>query len=72
MPQTHNLVEMAKSLGAPRSVVNSAMELNPEYLTTRYIDAANGVPADMYNDASARLHLRCAEVIRKWAVKSLK
>ncbi len=72
LPQSHNLVELAKDLKASVRIMSAARELNPEYLATRYVDAANGVPADMYDDGSARMHLKCAEEIAAWIRKKLK
>jgi HEPN domain-containing protein len=71
LPMTHNLVELAKDLNAQEKIMEAARELNPEYLTTRYVDAANGVPADMYSRQSAKIHLEAADVILKWAMKYL-
>jgi HEPN domain-containing protein len=71
LPQEHNLIELAKMLNAPENIMKSARELNPEYLITRYIDAANGIPSEMYDKESAELHLRCAEEILGWIKKLL-
>ena len=66
-PRGHNLIQMANSLNAPVDVMNAAAELNPEFLLTRNPDSADGVPAQMYDKGSARLHLRCANDIVEWA-----
>lgn len=70
-PSRHNLIELARMLNASEEILKYARELNPEYLVTRYIDAANGIPAEMYDEDSARLHLRCAEEILQWVKKLL-
>jgi HEPN domain-containing protein len=72
LPQTHNLIEMSRDLGASEEIVSAARELNPEYLVTRYVDAANGIPAEMYDKKSATMHLQCAEVIVRWIQALLK
>ena len=72
LPQTHNLIEMSRDLGASEEIVSAARELNPEYLVTRYVDAANGIPAEMYDEKSATMHLQCAEVIVRWIQALLK
>jgi len=72
LPQTHNLVDMSKDLEADEKILSSARELNPEYLVTRYVDAANGIPAEMYDEKSATMHLKCAEVILQWIQGLLK
>jgi HEPN domain-containing protein len=66
-PKGHNLIQMANSLNAPVEVMNAAAELNPEFMLTRNPDSADGVPAQMYDKGSARLHLRCANDIVEWA-----
>jgi len=66
-PKGHNLVQFANSLEAPVDVMNAAAELNPEFLMTRQPESVEGVPAQMYDKTSARLHLRCAQDILDWA-----
>ena len=65
-PKGHNLIQIANSLNAPVDVMNASAELNPEFLLTRNPDTADGVPAQMYDKASARLHLRCAQEVVEW------
>ena len=68
-PEGHNLVQMANSLNAPVEIMNTAADLNPEFLATRNPDNVDGVPAQLYDKSSARLHLRCAQDILEWAKK---
>jgi HEPN domain-containing protein len=72
LPQSHNLVDMAHNLKANPEIMSAARELNPEYLVTRYVDAANGVPADMYDKKSAIMHLKCAQEILAWVRKKIR
>ncbi|MCX8175774.1 MAG: HEPN domain-containing protein [Candidatus Bathyarchaeota archaeon] len=54
-PKTHNLLELLEGLNiVNEDVVDAAIELNPEYVVSRYPDAANGVPAQMYNERIAK------------------
>jgi len=71
LPATHNLIVLARDLQAPPNIITAARELNPDYLTTRYVDAANGVPADMYDAASAERHLQFAEEVGQWVASLL-
>jgi HEPN domain-containing protein len=66
-PRGHNLVQMANSLNAPVEIMNAAAELNPEFLATRNPESVEGVPAQLYDKTSARLHLRCAQDVLEWA-----
>lgn len=70
-PKTHNLVELAIELEAPEEVMSAAQELTPDYLVTRYVNAAAGVPAQMYNSRSAEMHLDYAKTVMEWTRKSL-
>lgn len=64
----HNLVQMANSLNAPVQIMNAAAELNPEFMATRNPESvSDGVPAQIYDKTSARLHLRCAQEVLDWA-----
>lgn len=65
-PKGHHLVQLANSLNAPVGVMNAAAELNPEFLQSRNPDAADGVPAHNYDQASAHFHLACAQEIVAW------
>ena len=62
----HNLIQMANSLQAPLEIMNSAAELNPEFLATRNPEVVSGVPSQNYDRKAARLHLRCAQTIVDW------
>ena len=69
--RTHNLTRLARTLKAPETVVRSARELTPDYLTTRYPDAANGIPAEIYDEEIAGRHLAFAEEICQWVTRQL-
>lgn len=71
-PKTHNMLEISRKLEVPEHVLDAAIELNPEYFVTRYPDAANGVPAEMYTEKKANLHFEKAEVVIQWVKSQLK
>jgi HEPN domain-containing protein len=66
-PRGHNLITFANDLNAPLEVMNAAAELNLEFLSSRNPEHAEGVPAQMYDLASATLHLKAGETIVDWA-----
>jgi HEPN domain-containing protein len=66
-PKGHNLIQMANGLNAPVEIMNAAAELNPEFLASRNPESVDGVPAQLYDKTSARLHLRCAQDVLEWA-----
>lgn len=65
-PRGHNLITFANDLHAPLEVMNAAAELNLEFLSSRNPEHAEGVPAQIYDLASANLHLRAGETIVNW------
>lgn len=65
-PKGHHLIQIANSLDAPIEVMNAAAELNAEFLSSRNPDVVDGVPAMMYDQKSARIHLKAAEAILEW------
>ena len=69
-PRGHNLIQMANALEAPLEIMNAAAELNPEFLSSRNPESADGVPAQLYDSKSARIHLHAAHRIVEW-IKAL-
>lgn len=72
LPKTHNLVKLIGELKAPKYIQEAAAELTPDYLITRYVNAANGVPADMYTEKLAMIHLKYAKKILLWTKRLVK
>ncbi len=70
-PKGHHLIQIANSVGAPIEVMNAAAELNAEFLATRNPDVVDGVPAQMYDQESARVHLKAAQTILNWVRRTI-
>jgi HEPN domain-containing protein len=70
-PKTHDLTELAAELRVPKGIAEDLAELNPEFVVTRYPDAANGVPARMYTREIAKFHVGKAGRVVKWAKQRL-
>lgn len=70
-PRTHNLVELGRVLAVPEEVLSDLRLLNPEYATSRYPDAANGVPAENYDERRATALLQAAERVQRWVTEAL-
>jgi HEPN domain-containing protein len=68
---THDLLRIAERLGAPAEVREDAADLTPEYLITRYPNAANAVPAKLYTKRRAEASLERARRIMEWIKTSL-
>ncbi len=73
----HNLLELVRvvesELGVepPREVVRCARYLNPHYMISRYPDAANGLPYELYEEEDALKAIECAEVVLGWVEQLL-
>jgi HEPN domain-containing protein len=61
LPKTHNLVELAIELKAPEEVMSAAQELTPDYLVTRYVNAAGGCQ----RRCITRNRRRCTSIMQK-------
>jgi HEPN domain-containing protein len=70
-PKTHNLIELAKELEAPELVLSDIRLINPEYVVSRYPDAANGIPAEMYDERKVEFLLEVTERIWSWVISVL-
>lgn len=69
-PKTHELMALGREAGA-KELLADLQELNPHFLTSRYPDAANGVPSETYN---SKIALRCIEIAEKvvaWSTKKI-
>ncbi len=70
-PRTHNLVELGRVLEVPEDAMSDLRLLNPEYATSRYPDATNGVPAENYDERRASTLLEAAERVQRWVTSAL-
>ena len=70
-PKTHNLVELARELSAPPEVVHACRQLNPEYIITRYPDAANGRPLLNYDAQIVADRISSAREVIRWGEEKL-
>lgn len=65
-PRTHSLTELADGLSTPRELRPQFAYLNPDYTTARYPDAANGVPYEVYDRATAEAKIAAVEKVFPW------
>jgi HEPN domain-containing protein len=69
-PKIHNLLDLARMLKLEGSeIIEDVMDLNPHYLTSRYPDAANGVPSEIYTERMGRMCLEWTERIENFLKK---
>ena len=65
-PRGHNIIQSANALHAPLEIMNAAAELNADFLTSRSVESAEGVPAHLYDRETAQRHLDAARAILEW------
>ena len=74
-PHIHNLIELLKALSDggidPSDVIDDIKDLNPHYLTSRYPDAANGIPSEVYSRRMAESCLQMARRTIEWTRRLL-
>ena len=65
-PHTHALTELGDGLGVPADLRRHLADLTPDYTVSRYPDAANAVPYELYDEATARTKVENAGVVIAW------
>lgn len=70
-PKSHNLPDLAAGVRLPQTFETAILRLNPLYVSTRYPDAANGIPARNFNEELASQILAEAEEIVAWCRSEL-
>ena len=71
VPKGHSIIYLAQKLKVPKEMLSGIRDLNPEYLTTRYPDIVEGVPAELYDEDIAGRHYATAEKVLKWVRKQI-
>lgn len=70
--KTHNLITLGKALEVPEEILSYLRELNSDYVTTRYPDAANGLPSEIFDKAIALDHMTKAQEVMSWVTSRIK
>ncbi len=71
IPQGHSILYLAQKTKLPADLLSGVRDLNPEYLTTRYPDIAEGVPAELYDQEIAQKHYKTAGKVLQWVAKQM-
>jgi HEPN domain-containing protein len=75
-PKLHNLVELGQPLqdaGLPlEEILDDLKDLNPHYLTSRYPDAANGLPSETYSRRMGEACIGIAARVIDWLQERLR
>ncbi len=70
-PKTHDLTQLVAKLKL-KKFERIAKKLTPEFVITRYPDAANGIPYLLYDKEDCKESLKYAREVLKWVGKKLK
>lgn len=70
-PHTHYLLELGQGLEVPDHLQRHLAYLNPDYTITRYPNAANGIPYELYDRETALSKIRAAEEVIQWLRKQI-
>jgi HEPN domain-containing protein len=65
-PHTHSLPELGEGVGVPRELRRHLAELTPDYTVSRYPDAANAIPYELYDETTARAKVAAADEVIAW------
>lgn len=69
--KTHNLYELALELKLPKEIINMARELTPEFIISRYPNAAGAPPYELYDKNKGERLLNITRRFFEW-LKNLK
>jgi HEPN domain-containing protein len=70
-PHTHYLLELGKGLKMPDHLQRHLAFLNPDYTITRYPNAANGIPYELYDRETALSKIKAPEEVIAWLQKQI-
>ncbi len=64
--KTHNIFELGSKLQMPAEFLTVCKRLAPEFVISRYPDAIDGVPAELYDENSASEMIQKTGRLLKW------
>jgi len=70
-PKTHELMALAKAVGADE-LLDAVRDLNPPFVQSRYPDAANAAPFEAYSGRTAQRCLSNSEEALQWCRKKIR
>jgi len=67
----HSLIFLGKSTGIPENYYSILRRLSPDFVITRYPDAAHGLPYELYDEEIAKERMNLAKKVVGWIRKEL-
>ncbi|OFV68420.1 MAG: DNA-binding protein [Candidatus Syntrophoarchaeum caldarius] len=68
---THSLIFLGKEVGIPEEYHSTLRRLSPDFVITRYPDAAHTVPYELYDEEIAKERLERSMKVIEWIRKEL-
>lgn len=68
----HRITEFAIKLKVPKELMPGIKELHPEWILSRYPNAAGGPPVELYTKERALRSLEIAKKVLKWVEKRIR
>lgn len=70
--QTHSLIYLADKTKVPKKYFTFLKRLTPQFVSTRYPDAAYGSPSELYDHEIAKDFITKSEEVLKWINSQIK
>ena len=67
----HSLVYLGQKSGIPERFFSGLKKLSPQYFLSRYPDASEEIPYELYDESSAKEFLSSAREVLEWTMKQL-
>jgi HEPN domain-containing protein len=71
-PLTRSLPELGRALNPPPNILKKLAYLTPDYVISRYPNAANAIPFEIYDEEIARSKVRAAREVIQWLQERMK
>jgi HEPN domain-containing protein len=68
---THSLVFLGRSVHIPDEYYNALRRLSPDFVITRYPNAAHAVPYELYDETIAQERLELSKKVTEWVRNEL-
>lgn len=63
---THSLIYLATEVSLPKNFFKFLRRTTPQFVNTRYPDAAYGIPSELYDEEIAEEYLKETGEVMKW------
>ena len=68
----HSLIYLGKTAGIPKDYISKLKKLSPQYFLSRYPDASEDIPYELYDEDISNLFLEIAKEVLSWIKNQIK